>query len=68
MIFSIISLWEKIPRSRANNSKVTNPIWPKFELVQAFMHVLVICKFDKDPIKDDWEKLETSFFLQLKDM
>ena len=26
------------------------------------MPVLVTCKFDKDPIKGDWEKLETSFF------
>ena len=26
------------------------------------MPVLITCKFDKDPIKGDWEKLETSFF------
>ena len=39
-------------RSRANNSKVNNPIRPKFELVRAFMSVLVT-KFDKDPIKGD---------------
>ena len=45
--------------SRANNSKVNNPIWPKFELVRAFMPVLITCKFDKDPIKGDWEKMET---------
>ena len=48
--------------SRANNSKVNNPIWPKFEFVRAFMPVLFTCKFDRDPIKGDWEKLETSFF------
>ena len=30
--------------------------------VRAFMPALVTCKFDKDPIKGDWEKLETSFF------
>ena len=52
--------------SRANNSKVNNPIRPKFELVRAFMPVLITCKFDKDPIKGDWEKLETSFFSPLK--
>ena len=46
----------------ANNSKVNNPIRPKFELVWAFMPFLITCKFDKDPIKGDWEKLETSFF------
>ena len=51
----------------ANNSKVNNPIRPKFKLVRAFMPVLVTCKFDKDPIKGDWEKLET-FFSPLKGM
>ena len=39
--------------SRANNSKVNNPIRPKFELVRAFMSVFFTCMFDKDPIKDD---------------
>ena len=48
--------------SRANNSKVNDPIRLKFELVPAFTPVLITCKFDKDPIKGDWEKLETSFF------
>ena len=33
--------------SKANNSKMNNPILPKFELVQAFMPVLVTCKFEK---------------------
>ena len=45
-----------------NNSNVNNPIQPKFELIRAFMPLLVTCKFDKDPIKGDWEKLETSLF------
>ena len=48
--------------SRANNSKVNNPIWsdPNSN-VRAFMPVLITCKFDKVPIKGDWEKLETLF-------
>ena len=52
--------------SRANNSKVNNPIWPKFEFVRAFIPVLITWKFDKDPIKGDWEKLETSFFFTVE--
>ena len=32
-------------RSRAANSVVSGPIWPKFELVRDFMHVLVTCKY-----------------------
>ena len=51
---------------RANNLKVSIPIRSKFELYRVFMSVLVTCKFDKDPIKGDWETLETSFFSPLK--
>ena len=60
--FPIISLWEIFRRSRAANSLVSGPIWWKFEHVQDYMHVLVTCKYKKDPIKNNWEKVETSFF------
>ena len=59
--FPIISLWEFFRRSRAANSVIRGPIWPKFELVRDFMHVLVICKYRKDRIKNNREKVETSF-------
>ena len=48
-------------RSRAANSTVSGPIWPKFELVRDFMHVLVTSKYKKDQIKNNREKVETSF-------
>ena len=48
-------------RSRAANSVVSGPIWPKFELVQHFMHVRVTCKYKKDRIKSNREKVETPF-------
>ena len=35
-------------RARADNSDVGVGIWPKFELIQAFMHVLVTCKNEDD--------------------
>ena len=35
-------------RTRADNSCVGVGIWPKFELIQAFMHVLVTCKNEDD--------------------
>ena len=47
--------------SRAANSIVSGLIWPKFELVRDFMHVLVTCKYKKDRIKNNREKVETSF-------
>ena len=48
-------------RSRAANSIVSCPSWPKFKLVRDFMHVLVICKYKKDRIKSNREKVETPF-------
>ena len=47
--------------SRAANSVVSGPIWLKFELVWDFMHVLVTCKYKKDRIKSNREKVETPF-------
>ena len=47
---------------RANNSVVKSLTRPKFELIWDFVPVLIICKFDEDPIKGDWENAETLFF------
>ena len=49
--------------SRADNSVVGGPIWPKFELVQDNMHVLVTYKFKMDRINSNREKRVTSIFL-----
>ena len=49
-------------RSRADNSVVGGPIWPKFELVRDIMHVLVTYKFQMDLINGDREKMATSIF------
>ena len=35
-------------RARTDNSGVGVGIWLKFELIQAFMHVLVTCKNEDD--------------------
>ena len=34
---------------------------PKFELIQAFMHVLVTCKNEEDEIKNEGARLFTIF-------
>ena len=60
--FPIISLWEIFRRSRAAHSVVSGPIWPKFKLIRACMNVLVICKYKKDRIKHNREKVASSFF------
>ena len=57
-IFPIISLWGYF----LDNSVVGGPIWPKFELVQDNMHVLVTYKFKMDRINSNREKGVTSIF------
>ena len=37
-------------------------IWPNFKLIQALMYVIITSKYEKDPIKNSPEKVETSFF------
>ena len=37
---------------KAANSEVSGGIPPKFDLIQAFIVVLVTCKNEKDPIKN----------------
>ena len=36
-------------------------IWLNFKLIQAFMHVLIACKYEKDPMKNSGENVMTSF-------
>ena len=37
-------------------------IWPNFEHIQALMHVLINCKYEKDPIKNSRENVMTLFY------
>ena len=48
-------------RARADNSGVGGGIWPKFELIQAFMHVLVTCKSEDDQFKNEGARVFTRF-------
>ena len=36
-------------------------IWPNVKLIQAFMHVLIACKYEKDQMKDSGENVMTTF-------
>ena len=46
-------------RARAENSGVGLGIWPKFELIQTLMHVLVTCKNEDDRIKNEGARVFT---------
>ena len=46
---------------RTANSAVLGPIWPNFELVRDVIDVLVTCKHEEDPIKNDGARVFTTF-------
>ena len=48
-------------RSRAANSTVLGPIWLNLELVRDVIDVLVTCKYEEDPIKNEGAKVLTTF-------
>ena len=54
-------LWEFFPTLKGS-LVVGGPIWPKFKLIQDIMHVLIACKFEKDRINSNGEKVVTSNF------
>ena len=41
--------------------ETSDRIWPNFELIQAFMHVLIACKYEKDQMKNSGENVMTTF-------
>ena len=42
-------------------SAVLGPIWPNFELVRDVIDVLVTCKYEEDPIKNEGAKVFITF-------
>ena len=61
---------EKQPRKSENTvfpiitlsvtMETSGRIWPNVELIRALMYAIIICKHEKDPIKNSGEKWETS--------
>ena len=45
--------------SRAANSAVLGSIWLQFELIRDIMFVLVTCKLEEDPIKNEGARVLT---------
>ena len=41
--------------------ETSGPIWPNFELIQAFLHVLIASKYEKDQMKNSGENVMTTF-------
>ena len=49
----VTTLYINISDAQGQISGVGGGIWPKFELIQAFMHVLVTCKNEDDQFKNE---------------
>ena len=47
--------------SRADNSITCDGIWPQFQLIQAFIVVLVTCKNEEDSVKNEGARVITTF-------
>ena len=60
-MFENVSIKGLFWRSRALNSKVTDPIRLEFDLIQDYMPVLVSSKFDENLIKNECVSLEAPF-------
>ena len=52
-------------RSRAANSAVLGLIWPNFELVRDVMDVLVTCKYEEYPIKNEGARVVTTLYINI---
>ena len=48
-------------------SAVLGRIWPNFELVRDIMVVLVICKYEEDPIKNEGARVLTRLYVVFSD-
>ena len=45
----------------SDNSVINCEIWQKFELIQAFMHVLITCINEEDSIKNEGARVGTTY-------
>ena len=52
--------------SRAANSVDGGRVWPKTKLIQAFKVVLITCKNDEDPIKNESARVVTTLSILFK--
>ena len=60
-MFTTLYINFSVVQGQIDNSDVGGGIWPKFELIQAFMHVLVTCKNEDDRFKNEGARVFTRF-------
>ena len=52
---------------RADNSIVSDEIWPKFKLIYTFMYVLVTYKNEEDQMKNECARMVKTFLSYILD-
>ena len=57
----VTTLYSNFSDAQGQITLVLVGFWPKFELIQAFMHVLVTCKNEDDRIKNEGARVFTRF-------
>ena len=64
-MMKLLLSWQHFPKSigpsRTGNSHANSQNRAKSELFQDFMHVLIICQFDEDPIRNEISISQTTF-------
>ena len=67
-IFLPLKVYEDFFRcSRAANPTIHGMIWSNFELIQDFMVVLLSCKNEDDPIKNEGARVFTILYINFSD-
>ena len=55
------------PDAQGQLTPVLGPIWPNFELVRDVMDILVTCKYEEDPIKNEGARVDTTLYSNFSD-
>ena len=53
--------------SMAANSAVLGPIWPNFELIRDLMDVIITCKYEEDPSKNEGARVVTTLYINISE-
>ena len=54
-------------RPRAANFAVLGPVWPNFKIVRDVIDVLITCKYEEDPIKNEGARVLTTLYINFSD-
>ena len=60
--FRVVTLYSYILDAQRQLTVVGGRMWPIIKLIQAFMVVLVTCKNDEDPFKNESARVVTTDF------